>query len=701
MAALTTTAPARVDARDVKRRVDLLALIGRDTTLKKVSTTGGGEYAGPCPFCPDGGDDRFRVQPAAGRWWCRRCSPDGRWHDAIAYVMRRDGVRFPEALSTLAGAPVPPPKTDRAAPGATVASSGAPPTSGAPQGVWEYVDPVTGAILAYHVRYPEPGTDQHGKPRKAYIWWGPDRQPSGGRIKPDALPPYNVRALATFPHAPVYVTEGEPATDVLTRRGVVAVSIPGGAGQRDFRAVVAALTGRACVLWPDEDEAGRTCMGRLAVALLGHAKSVTVLTVPELPPAGDAVDYFAAGGSVHDLYALAAATPAMTPEASSSSSPPPRVADDDDDLPKGIAGRLLAARGTLTTMRERYGADVVYLAEPYIALGELAIVAGPPESMKSWLMVDLARAVHTGTLWLGSIQVPRGGVLYFEQERAKNFVYQATLLGAGWGQDLGALVAYEPCGIDLCNSDWQGEIRALVEGEAPTLVVFNSYKAIFRGRPADSADVAHALGWLGHLAERVRCAIVVVDGDNKAGALGHLRGMAAHADSVQKEYEADTVLHVERKRDDLGRGVGPARVYVGKLRYGGPGEAPAPFVVDLVPSRLGPSSSSSSSPKGDDDDDDGAGERVDTLPGGVRLLWLDEAAVDRDALPPPRNAPERVWGALPADGATRSLPDLAKAAGLTVGSTKNALTQLRGAARAENPERGQWRRALPVEEAAG
>ena len=89
------------DAADIKRRVDLLALVGRDTTLHKKATTRGGEYAGPCPFC--GGTDRFRVQPERGQWHCRQCSPDERWQDAIAYAMRRDGVDFREACDRLAG----------------------------------------------------------------------------------------------------------------------------------------------------------------------------------------------------------------------------------------------------------------------------------------------------------------------------------------------------------------------------------------------------------------------------------------------------------------------------------------------------------------------------------------------------------------------------------------------------------------------
>jgi hypothetical protein len=77
--------------------IDLLSLIGSDTKLKKVAGTNGGEYHGPCPFC--GGRDRFVVQPAADRWSCRQCSPY--WSDAPGYLMRRDGLSYPEARAAL------------------------------------------------------------------------------------------------------------------------------------------------------------------------------------------------------------------------------------------------------------------------------------------------------------------------------------------------------------------------------------------------------------------------------------------------------------------------------------------------------------------------------------------------------------------------------------------------------------------------
>jgi DNA primase len=82
--------------------IDLLDLIGRDTQLKKVATTNGGEYAGPCPFC--GGHDRFRVWPNSDppRFWCRQCGKNG---DTIAYMVMRGDITPQEAGRLRRGKP--------------------------------------------------------------------------------------------------------------------------------------------------------------------------------------------------------------------------------------------------------------------------------------------------------------------------------------------------------------------------------------------------------------------------------------------------------------------------------------------------------------------------------------------------------------------------------------------------------------------
>ena len=76
----------------------LLDLLSHDTTLRRVASTRGGEYAGPCPWC--GGRDRFRVWPYADRprYWCRRCNRNG---DAIQYLRDRHGLTYRAACARL------------------------------------------------------------------------------------------------------------------------------------------------------------------------------------------------------------------------------------------------------------------------------------------------------------------------------------------------------------------------------------------------------------------------------------------------------------------------------------------------------------------------------------------------------------------------------------------------------------------------
>jgi DNA primase len=76
----------------------MLELMSRYTELRKVASTEGGEYAGPCPWC--GGKDRFRVWPHGDRprCWCRRCEWRG---DAIQFLRDFERVSYREACQRL------------------------------------------------------------------------------------------------------------------------------------------------------------------------------------------------------------------------------------------------------------------------------------------------------------------------------------------------------------------------------------------------------------------------------------------------------------------------------------------------------------------------------------------------------------------------------------------------------------------------
>ena len=90
-----------IDFEGLKTKINILDLVGG---LNKVASTGGGEWAGPCPFC--GGNDRFRVQPSANIWLCRHCT-DGKWRDTVDFIAMRDKVSLGEAARKIAGGSLP------------------------------------------------------------------------------------------------------------------------------------------------------------------------------------------------------------------------------------------------------------------------------------------------------------------------------------------------------------------------------------------------------------------------------------------------------------------------------------------------------------------------------------------------------------------------------------------------------------------
>ena len=84
------------------RRVDIREVAERYVKLKRGSA---GEYVGPCAVC--GGKDRFSVNTRKQVWNCRGCGKGG---DVISLAQHLGGVTFGEAVVSLAGRGLVPPK---------------------------------------------------------------------------------------------------------------------------------------------------------------------------------------------------------------------------------------------------------------------------------------------------------------------------------------------------------------------------------------------------------------------------------------------------------------------------------------------------------------------------------------------------------------------------------------------------------------
>jgi len=122
--------------------------------------------------------------------------------------------------------------------------------------------------------------------------------------------------LAAPAEQPVFVVEGEKDVDNLRAIGIVATCNPHGAGKWAVVSDLArrVLRGREVVVIPDNDDPGRAHAAAISGSLQGAARSVRLLELPGLPPAGDVSDWLKAGGSAAALVELARAVPVAKPD---------------------------------------------------------------------------------------------------------------------------------------------------------------------------------------------------------------------------------------------------------------------------------------------------------------------------------------------------------------------------------------------------
>ena len=81
-------------AAEVKSKPSVVDVVGETVQLKKAGTT----YKGLCPFHGEK-TPSFTVTPVRDSWKCFGCGEGG---DIFSFVMKRDGLSFPEALKVLA-----------------------------------------------------------------------------------------------------------------------------------------------------------------------------------------------------------------------------------------------------------------------------------------------------------------------------------------------------------------------------------------------------------------------------------------------------------------------------------------------------------------------------------------------------------------------------------------------------------------------
>jgi len=204
--------------------------------------------------------------------------------------------------------------------------------------------------------------------------------------------------------------------------------------------------------------------------------------------------------------------------------------------------------------------EVDWICKPFIAKKSIGFVAGLPETLKTWLCVDLAveSAVESG-LWLGLFPLPSSRVLFIDQERARDETqsrFSRVIAAKGLkNADLkGKLFIKSGTTIRInMDASFQAFRSELLEMR-PDIVIVDSFKAFHTAAENDGTEMQKVIERIKELRNEIGCTFVFIHHENKnAYPNGEPKGephMGTMSGSIAMSAAAEFCLIVRKMEDN-------------------------------------------------------------------------------------------------------------------------------------------------------
>ncbi len=354
----------------------------------------------------------------------------------------------------------------------------------------------------------------------------------------------------------ILILEGEKDCDNAEGLGLVATTFAGGAGK--WREEYSKWFQKAKVIClPDNDDAGRKGMDRIASELSKVAESVRWLQLPNLPDKGDFSDWInIEGNNLHELQELISHAEQWNNNSKKDSLV---VLNLEELLNKEITPRH-------------------NLLSPWLPSQGLCMIYSKTGLGKSWLALEIAYAVASGGRFLNWEAESPQGVLYIDGEmQLSEMQERLSKIEKIRGQKIGGLFKIlspdaQVFGIpDLSTLEGQQKIDELMGDEIKLVVLDNLSTLIRSGRESESDSWLPVQEWVLRLRSKGKSVLLI----HHAGKGGQQRGTSRREDvldtvillrepeNIDKDSGACFEVHFEKKRGLYGDDIKPFEARLG------------------------------------------------------------------------------------------------------------------------------------------
>lgn len=179
--------------------------------------------------------------------------------------------------------------------------------------------------------------------------------------------------------------------------------------------------------------------------------------------------------------------------------------------------------------------------------GSLNMLVAYAGSGKTWLLIDLMRAVATGSHWLGRFKCDQARVLLLDWENGAFEIHRrlaAIAVGDGRKMLRRVSACYEPGNLD--TKDFEAWLS--VAGTRYSLIIVDPLKAAAPEADENDSNVRGALDRLRRVAHATGCVVVVAHHAGKTGARPNLRQLARGSSAIADAVEASFAVTVTKNQ---------------------------------------------------------------------------------------------------------------------------------------------------------